>query len=65
LPTLDDEQTAKARAMQRAWIGYRDTTCNFYYDKIRGTMAGFMIAECVAAKPRGAPCCLDFLAGFK
>ena len=47
LATLDDEQTAKARAMQRAWIAYRDTTCGFYADKIQGTMAGFMEAACV------------------
>lgn len=47
LATLDDEQPAKARAMQRAWIAYRDTTCGFYYDKIQGTMAGFMGAACV------------------
>ena len=48
LAELDDEQTAKARAMQRAWIAYRDTTCGFYGDKIRGSMAGFMEAACVA-----------------
>ena len=48
LAALDDEQTDKARAMQRAWIAYRDTTCGFYYDKIRGSMAGFMGAACVA-----------------
>jgi uncharacterized protein YecT (DUF1311 family) len=48
LATLDDEQTTKARAMQRAWLAYRDTTCGFYYDKIRGSMAGFMQAACVA-----------------
>jgi uncharacterized protein YecT (DUF1311 family) len=47
LGELDDNQTAKARAMQRAWIAYRDTTCGFYYDKIQGTMAGFMGAACV------------------
>jgi uncharacterized protein YecT (DUF1311 family) len=47
LGELDDDQTAKARAMQRAWIAYRDTTCGFYYDKIQGTMAGFMEAACV------------------
>ena len=47
LAELDDEQTKKARDMQRAWIAYRDTTCGFYYDKIRGTMAGFMGAACV------------------
>jgi uncharacterized protein YecT (DUF1311 family) len=47
LASLDDEQTTKARAMQRAWIAYRDTTCGFYADKIQGTMAGFMEAACV------------------
>ena len=47
LATLDDEQTAKAHAMQRAWIAYRDTTCGFYADKIQGTMAGFMEVACV------------------
>ena len=47
LGELDADQTAKAKAMQRAWIGYRDTTCGFYYDKIQGTMAGMMIAACV------------------
>ena len=47
LAALDDEQTGKARAMQRAWIAYRDTTCGFYGDKIQGTMAGFMEAACV------------------
>ena len=48
LGDLDDEQTGKARAMQRAWATYRDTTCGFYGDKIRGTMANIMIAACKA-----------------
>ena len=47
LGELDADQTAKAKAMQRAWIAYRDTTCQFYYDKIQGSMAGMMIAACV------------------
>ena len=47
LGELDEQQSAKARAMQRAWIGYRDTTCQFYYDKIRGTMAVMMTAACI------------------
>jgi uncharacterized protein YecT (DUF1311 family) len=34
--------------MQRAWIAYRDTTCNFYWDKIQGTMAIPMSAACNA-----------------
>jgi uncharacterized protein YecT (DUF1311 family) len=47
LDTLDDSQTAKARAMQRAWAAYRDTTCQFYDDKIQGSMAVAMSAACV------------------
>jgi uncharacterized protein YecT (DUF1311 family) len=46
--TLDDQQTTKLRAMQRAWIAYRDTTCAFYWDKIQGTMANMMISACEA-----------------
>src|SRR4030081_1409429 len=31
---LDDEQKEKLRQMQRDWIAYRNTTCEFYYYKI-------------------------------
>jgi uncharacterized protein YecT (DUF1311 family) len=48
LATLDNDQTEKVRAMQRAWVAYRDTTCNFYWDKIQGTMANPMISACTA-----------------
>ncbi len=47
LGTLDADQTAKARAMQRAWVTYRDTTCQFYDDKIQGSMSLMMDAACV------------------
>ena len=47
LETLDDGQTTKARAMQRAWTAYRDTTCQFYDDKIQGSMSISMHAACV------------------
>jgi uncharacterized protein YecT (DUF1311 family) len=47
LDTLDEDQAAKARAMQRAWVAYRDTTCQFYDDKIQGSMATPMHAACV------------------
>jgi len=47
LEKLDDVQTAKARAMQRAWTAYRDTTCQFYDDKIQGSMSVTMHAACV------------------
>jgi uncharacterized protein YecT (DUF1311 family) len=46
--TLDDQQTAKLRAMQRAWIAYRDTTCAFYTDKAQGSMAVPMQSACAA-----------------
>ncbi len=45
---LDNQQTAKLRAMQQAWIIYRDTACNFYMDKIQGSMAIPMAAACAA-----------------
>jgi uncharacterized protein YecT (DUF1311 family) len=47
IETLDKDQTAKAQAMQRAWIAYRDTTCGFYDVKIQGTMSQTMHAACV------------------
>jgi uncharacterized protein YecT (DUF1311 family) len=46
--SLDSQQTAKLRAMQQAWIAYRDTTCNFYMDKVQGSMAVPMGAACAA-----------------
>lgn len=44
--SLDDQQNAKLKAMQHAWIAYRDTTCNFYMDKIQGSMAQPMGTAC-------------------
>jgi uncharacterized protein YecT (DUF1311 family) len=44
---LDEDQTAKARDMQRAWIGSRDATCEFYYHKIQGSMSVPMTANCM------------------
>jgi uncharacterized protein YecT (DUF1311 family) len=58
--TLDDDQAAKLRAMQRAWIAYRDTTCNFYYDKIQGTMAGPMVSACEARETARRAVLLQF-----
>jgi uncharacterized protein YecT (DUF1311 family) len=43
---LDDEQKAKARDMQRAWIENRDKTCAFYWDYFQGTMASPMSSYC-------------------
>jgi uncharacterized protein YecT (DUF1311 family) len=60
LATLDDDQTAKLRAMQRAWIAYRDTTCNFYWDKIQGTMAQAMVSACEARETARRAVLLQF-----
>jgi uncharacterized protein YecT (DUF1311 family) len=64
LDTLDGQQTEKARAMQRAWVAYRDTTCNFYWDKIQGTMAGPMLSACVTRETARRAMLLDFFARF-
>jgi uncharacterized protein YecT (DUF1311 family) len=48
MSALDSQQNAKLRAMQQAWIAYRDSTCNFYMDKIQGSMAVPMGAACAA-----------------
>jgi uncharacterized protein YecT (DUF1311 family) len=60
LATLDDEQTAKARAMQRAWIAYRDSTCQFYDDKIQGSMSIMMHAACNTRETARRAMLLDF-----
>jgi uncharacterized protein YecT (DUF1311 family) len=45
--TLDDKDDQnKLKEMQRAWIAYRDTTCDFYWYKIHGTMSVPMTAAC-------------------
>jgi uncharacterized protein YecT (DUF1311 family) len=61
---LDDEQKAKLRDMQRAWIAYRDSTCGFYYTKIRGTMAGPMIAACAAGETARRAVLLKLFSGL-
>lgn len=60
LDELDDQQAAKARAMQRAWLAYRDTTCGFYADKIRGSMAIPMGNACLARETARRALLLDF-----
>ncbi len=57
---LDGEQETKLREMQRAWIAYRDTTCEFYYHKIQGTMAQPMTAACLARETARRAVLLDF-----
>lgn len=60
LDALDEGQTAKARAMQRAWVAYRDTTCGFYDDKIQGSMSITMHAACVARESARRAMLLQF-----
>jgi uncharacterized protein YecT (DUF1311 family) len=64
LETLDEGQTAKARAMQRAWQSYRDTTCQFYDDKIQGSMAVAMHAACVTRESARRAMLLRFFVGL-
>lgn len=64
LDTLDDEQKVRARAMQRAWISYRDTTCQFYWDKIQGTMANLMKAACATRESARRAMLLAFFSRF-
>jgi uncharacterized protein YecT (DUF1311 family) len=60
MDALDNQQSAKLRAMRQAWIAYRDTTCNFYMDKIQGSMAIPMGAACAARETPGGRCCCGF-----
>jgi uncharacterized protein YecT (DUF1311 family) len=62
LLALDDGQTVKARAMQRAWIAYRDTTCRFYDDKIQGLMSITTDAACTTREAARRAMLLDFFA---
>jgi uncharacterized protein YecT (DUF1311 family) len=64
LGTPNDEQTTAARAMQRAWIAYRDTTCQFYDDKIRGSMSIMMHAACVTRETARRAMLLRFFSGL-
>ncbi len=64
LETLDADQTAKAQAMQRAWIAYRDTTCQFYDDKIQGSMAIRMNAACITRETARRAMLLKFFGGL-
>jgi uncharacterized protein YecT (DUF1311 family) len=44
--TDDLKDQAKLKEMQRAWISFRDTTCDFYWYKIHGSMVVPMTAAC-------------------
>ena len=61
---LDDDQKEKLRQMQRDWIAYRNTTCDFYYHKIQGTMATEMTAACLARETARRALLLKFFQGL-
>lgn len=42
----DKADQDKLKEVQRAWIKYRETSCDFYWFKIHGTMAVPMTAAC-------------------
>ena len=61
---LDDDQKEKLRDMQRAWIAYRNSTCEFYYHKIQGSMATPMTAACLARETARRALLLKFFQGL-
>lgn len=60
----DDAQKDKLRDMQRAWIASRDATCNFFYDKIQGSMAVPMTAACLTRETMRRALLLDAFRGL-
>lgn len=58
---LDADGKEKLRAMQSAWIASRDATCDFFYDRIQGSMAVPMIAACRAREAARRALLLDAL----
>jgi uncharacterized protein YecT (DUF1311 family) len=61
---LDDAQRKKLDAMQSAWAAYRNSTCEFYYDKIQGSMATSMIAACLARETARRALLIDLFRGL-
>jgi uncharacterized protein YecT (DUF1311 family) len=61
---LDADQKKKLDAMQGAWALYRNSTCEFYYDKIQGSMATSMIAACLARETARRALLIDFFRGL-
>jgi uncharacterized protein YecT (DUF1311 family) len=47
MDAIDDKKVQdKLKEMQRTWIAFRDTTCDFYWFKIHGSMSVPMTAAC-------------------
>lgn len=57
----EKEDQDKLKEMQRAWIAYRDTTCDFYWFKIHGSMSVPMTASCQLREAARRALLLKFL----
>ena len=65
MDSIEDRQDqGKLKDMQRAWIAYRDTTCDFYWHKIHGTMAVPMGAACRLRETARRALLLKFMQGL-
>jgi uncharacterized protein YecT (DUF1311 family) len=65
MESIDDKKDqTKLKEMQRVWIAYRDTTCDFYAYKIRGSMAVPMTASCQLRETARRAFLLAFLQGL-
>jgi uncharacterized protein YecT (DUF1311 family) len=60
----DARQAASLRAMQRAWIADRDTTCGFYDVRVHGSMAIPLAAACLVRETARRALLLRFFAGL-
>jgi uncharacterized protein YecT (DUF1311 family) len=59
----EKEDQDKLKEMQRAWIAYRETTCDFYWFKIHGSMSVPMTAACQLRENARRALLLKFLQG--
>ncbi|HWK01364.1 MAG TPA: lysozyme inhibitor LprI family protein [Xanthobacteraceae bacterium] len=65
MASIEDKQDQdKLKEMQRAWIAYRDTTCDFYWHKIHGSMAVPMGAACRLRETARRALLLKFMQGL-
>jgi uncharacterized protein YecT (DUF1311 family) len=57
----DPKDQDKLKEMQHAWIAFRDTTCDFYWYKIHGSMSVPMTAACQLRETARRALLLKFL----
>ena len=64
MDTIEEKKDQdKLKEMQRAWIKYRETTCDFYWHKIHGSMSVPMTAACQLRENARRALLLKFLQG--